>query len=288
MLNKFHYPSEIQLTKNPLLEAWLTIQWKLETGESPQAKTDPKFPFALGVFYERIAERFSYRQPLDASRVPEEMLPHMVRYQFRSGKGKSPILQLGPGVASANFTRDYSWSNFRELCSYLRRNLLDAYDGALQAQKLALRYRNGVPFDRHSNNMLDFFEKNLNTIVRLPEHIPGAVSSAPWPIQVNTIWNFELLEPKGLGTIHLTTGSRRKEDAETKNVTTEEMLIWQLEVVSEESDAPNINQEDEFSDWLELAHAVMHEWFFSLIEGPLFGLYKSGENYSNDSSSSAT
>lgn len=271
---KFHFDPEISLESNPLLEAWLEIRWQLELDNTTQLIRDPGFPFALGVFYNSVKDQFGYKKELEASRAPEDMLPYVVRHCFRPSKGTWPLLQLGPGVATVNFTEPYTWDLFKEKALYLREKLVDAYDKTeLKAQTVAVRYRNGVPFEYGSNNLLDFFNQNLNTSVTLSAHIPGSVSSTTWPTSANIFLTFDLLEPKGTGTLRLGTGGRQRKD-ETSQEITEQMLIWQLEVASGGNDAPALNEEDEFAHWLTSAHAVIHEWFFSLIDGPLFKKYK--------------
>jgi hypothetical protein len=46
---KFHFPLEIKLESNPLIEAWLEIRWQLERDNITQLMRDPGFPFALGI-----------------------------------------------------------------------------------------------------------------------------------------------------------------------------------------------------------------------------------------------
>jgi hypothetical protein len=87
-----HFPTDIDLKRSPLAEAWLEIRWKLEPVGPPQIMRDPGFPFALGTFYRGVKERFSYQEPLPASQTPLEMLPHVVRYRFRPGEGQWPLL----------------------------------------------------------------------------------------------------------------------------------------------------------------------------------------------------
>lgn len=272
---KFHFPLEIELETNPLLEAWLEIRWQLEHSDIPGLSRDPNFPFALGVFFSNVENEFGYREPLGPSRAPEDMLPYVVRYRFRPGKGKWPLLQLGPGVATVNFTKPYTWDLFRQTALYLRDKLVYAYGGTeLKVETITLRYRNGEPFEYSSNNLLDFLKQNLNASIVLPDHIPGFVSSTTRPTSANIFLTFDLLEPKGTGTLRFATGSREREDPETNQRIRDEMLMWQLEVASGGNDAPALNDENEFAHWLTLAHAVIHEWFLSLIVGSLFKKYK--------------
>lgn len=275
--SKFHFPLEIKLESNPLLEAWLEIRWQLESGVVSGFMRDAGFPFALGTFYVSVRDQFKYREDLEASHAPQEMFPYVVRHRFRPGEDEWPLLQLGPGVGTVNFTSPYTWGDFKETALYLREKLLAAYsETELKMQMVALRYRNGVQFEYLSSNILDFLKHNLNTSVTLPIHIPGSGSSVTWPTSMNIVLSFDLLEPGGTGTLRFATGIKRQKHPETGQETENEMLIWQLEVESRDDDAPKLSKEDEFTQWLTSAHNVIHEWFFSLIEGPLYSMYKGG------------
>ena len=273
--SEFHFPSDIKLARNPLLEVWLEIHWQLEAGRMPPFKRDPVFPFALGVFYESIKDSFKHREDLEASHAPDNMLPHIVRHRFWSEEGKWPLLQLGPGVATVNFADHYTWDHFEKMALYLRDKLLNAYgETKLKAQTITLRYRNGASLEQEPGNPLGFLQQNLNTVITLPPRVPGSAGSVGWPTGANIVLNYDLLEPRGIGTLRLMTGTRRQQDPETGRETVDRMLIWQLEMQSKDDDVPGLYKEDEFTRWLTSAHAVIHEWFFSLIDGSLFEMYQ--------------
>jgi uncharacterized protein (TIGR04255 family) len=275
----FQFPTDINLEHPPLAEAWLDIRWQLEpSAGGPQFLRDPNFPFALGTFYESVKDRFSYREDLEASQAPQDMLPHVVRHRFRASKNEWPLLQLGPGVASVNFTEPYTWKDFEEAALYLQSKLSDAYsESELVTKTITLRYRNTEPFNYSSRNLLAFLQENLNTSLTLPAYIPGPTGFTDLPTSANIVLTFNLSEPKGTGTLRLAAGTR-KQGVLPSDLGEVEVVIWQLEVTSEGSNAPKIASEDQFISWLNSAHAILHEWFFSLIDGPLLARYKGKEN----------
>lgn len=278
LVPEFYFPQDIELKSNPLLEAWLEIRWQLESGPVTNLQRDPDFPFALGAFFSSVRDEFPHKKDLGVSNVvPLEMAPYVVRHQFWASQDKWPLLQLGPGVATVNFSRPYTWDLFQERALYLREKLLDAYgDKELETQSLALRYRNGVPFDYASNDLLEFFSRNLNTSLTLPEHIPGPTSNTAWPSTAMIRLTFDLATPPGTGVLQLGTANRQRPDPRARQPVTERLLLWQLEVESVAPQVADLNLEDDFSHWLASAHAVTHEWFFSLISGPLYNEYKEG------------
>jgi hypothetical protein len=158
---------------------------------------------------------------------------------------------------------------------YLRNNLLEAYeDEELEVDVVVLRYRNGEPFDYAARNVLEFLQRNLNTKIQLPDHIPGQGASTRWPTTANVRLAFDLVDPAGTGVVQFVSGTRTREDPTTQRTAEEDVLLWQLEVASGGDDAPPLSDEDKFSEWLVSAHAVIHDWFFSLVEGAKLESYK--------------
>ncbi len=278
--SKLHFPEDIKLNSRPLVEAWLDIRWQLEPltpqqqptiPQQPQFMKDPGFPFAVGNFFQSVKDQFGQTDPLPAAALPQD-IPYVVHHQFRPGKDKWPLLQLGPGVATVNFTDPYSWSMFREKALYLRSKLVEAYgDIQLKAQAVTLQYRNAIPFEFSSGHLLEFLKKDLNTSIKLPAYVPGDVGSTEEPTGSIIALTFNLKEPKGQGTIGFATASTKEKDPKTDQET--ELVVFDLSVSSTVDNAPNLYDENKFALWLVSAHAVIHEWFFSFIEGPLFQKY---------------
>ena len=267
---EFHFPTNIHLDTNPLVEAWLEIRWKLSPDSSGQFEQDKDFPFALGVFYNDIKKDYSYREPLPQSFAPEELLPYVVRYRFRKEPNSWPMLQLGPGVASINFTSPYSWEEFKEQALYLRDKLINAYSGSLTISNLILRYRNALEHNYISADLLAFLENKLNTSITTPTHIPGTTAKTTWPSELNIALTYDLLEPLGKGAIRFSTGRQRSKNSEKP------VLIFETSVHSLNEKNNCWATQDDFDSWLMAAHAITHEWFFALIDGDLRQEYEKG------------
>lgn len=269
-----HFPSDIKLPSPPLGEAWVELRWHLEEVGPPGMLQDPHFAFALGSFFTGVRERYPHKVDLEASRMPLEMLPHMVRHQFWSGEREWPVLQLGPGVATVNFTRPYTWDAFKAEALYLRSKLVDAYSEVpLQLDNVNLRYINAEPFEFPKHDALEFIRSNLNTTLVLPEHIPGRFASIPIPTSLNLQATFDLKVPKGTGTIVLATDTRSIASTLGNPNSPTKVVTWQLGVASGGDDAPDIRDEAVLSRWLDQAHSAIHEWFFSFIAGRLYQRY---------------
>lgn len=266
---QFHYPTDIKLKNSPLVEAWLEIRWDLEPDKALGMPTDPSYPFALGIFYNSVKDEFGYQDILPSSQIPGS-IPYLIQHRFRTEKDGWPLLQLGPGIATLNFSKAYSWTTFKNRALYFRSKLISAYQNTkLKSSTIYLRYRNVHPYEYSSQSLLDFLEK-LNIQIRLPQNIPGIASKEKFPSQENLLFQFDLSDPKSTGHIQVASGSGKRD-----NGPDEEVILWEIGVGSTNQDAPDINDEAAFIKWLDAAHAVLHEWFFSLIDGELFNMFSS-------------
>lgn len=274
---EFHFPMDVKLRSNPLAEAWLEIRWKLTPSEAhPNLQRDPHFKFALGPFSESVKNEYGFIENLSASNIPEDVVPYVVRHRFRPKPNTWPLLQIGPGIAAVNFLRYGRWEDFEQAALYLQRKLVAAYQSEdLTTESVALYYRDIEPFSYSEGSVLEFLQTYLNTSVILPEHIPGGAGRQKYPSHSDLAFTYDLDFPKGQGTIRLSTGTRHGESLEPTNVIAQEVVIWQHEITSRGEDAPAISDEIQFRSWLNDAHTVIHEWFFSLIDGPLRAKYES-------------
>jgi uncharacterized protein (TIGR04255 family) len=274
----FHYPTDIVLKINPLIEAWLTIQWELnQLQDDPLVASDPgfNFPFVLE-FYGAVKEKYGNLKELDIKKIPIEITPYQPRYQFQTkGENIWPMLQLGPGIATVNFTEPYSWTYFQEEAVFLRKKLVATYqERNLKTRLISLKYRNAVPCQYTSDHLLDFLGKYLNTSLALPPYIPGLVVTKEKASDLNLHLGFNLNKPKGKGILKIATGTKKVLDASTQTMKDEEHIIFELEVISIGLNAPPLQSLAKFKTWLTDAHNVTHEWFFSLIEGEFLEQYK--------------
>ena len=142
-------------------------------------------------------------------------------------------------------------------------------------QSIALRYRNGTPFGLGQGDPLRFLRERLNTSVTIPESIPGPASPV-WPQQLSMSYSFALTQPQGTGILRYTAGTITRVDPRTEERIEEDMLSWQIEVLSGPQEAPPLGDEEQFMEWLDQAHHVTHDWFFSLIDGELRSQYEKG------------
>jgi uncharacterized protein (TIGR04255 family) len=134
---------------------------------------------------------------------------------------------------------------------------------------LSLRYRNAIPFDYQRKDLLEYLEGYLNVLIKLPEWLPGEPCEENRLATLDLNISFNLTYPKGKGILRIVTGTKKIIDPDTGKTETPEHLVFELEVVSLEDGVPPLTDTKGFAAWLDSAHNVIHEWFSSLIEGPL-------------------
>ena len=257
---------EKKLKFAPLVEALFEIKWVLKSTDQG-GLIDPGFDVALLRFSECVKTRFKHVQPLDSLKIPKDMAPYLVRYRYRVEEDKWPLVQLGPGVASLNFTEPYDWDSFLTEARHLVPCILGAYEGFdLTLSSLLLRYINAEPFDFEEYDVLEFLATKLNTRFRPPV---SEMASHPERIkECNWFLQYQLPEPCETGELRIATGMRGGE----RNI------IWELNVRStNQVPQPDGTQNKAIIEWLHLAHKVIEEWFFEIIDGDLLRKYQGGE-----------
>lgn len=263
------------LVKTPLEEAWITIRWQLKKyGPSDGFQKDEEFPIALGNFAKEVQNRFTHRVAKKENEAPLDFLPYIPRYQFRvNGNNGWPLVQLGPGIATLNYTYMYNWSSFLNDALFLREKLLIAYQNVkLKPESISLKYRNAFGYNYKKNDLLSFLREKLNFEVRMPEGIPGKeiLNSSALDINFSTV--FDIKEPKAQGIFTLVTGYKTVKNKEG-NEQKEEHLINDIEIISKGDNCPDYYDETAFKKWVDEAHKIATEWFFSLIKGDLLKSY---------------
>lgn len=197
--------------------------------------------------------------------MPDEMVSNIVQYRFRVEKEQWPLLQLGPGIATLNYTEKYSWKDFEKRSNQLINWLFDSYPNApenLQIVRLQLKYIDAIPINFETENILDFMSKYLGINIKYPDNIFTKLHVSTQPRSVHHVANFKTSTPAGILQLLFSRGKSQKEDA----------LIWETTVGSMKKDIPQIPKG--FPKWLSEAHDITHNLFIAMIKGPLYEKFK--------------
>jgi len=256
------------LPNKPLREAIFDIRWGLHDKDD-QAQQDKKvqydkgFNLLVGVFFNKVNAEYGEVVNLPATQIPEDMAPYIVRHQFKSKDGGWPLIQLGPGILTFNETQKYSWPNFKEQLESTVTNLYDSYPVGIaefSPIQLSLKYINAIPLDEENKNLLDLISSDLHTEIQLDESLFGEnIQKSPTRLSLDLA--FPLDDPKGKISLTIASGKMNKKSA----------LIFQFEVTTDPEGVPG--SKEEIFIWIEKAHKIIENWFFSLIRGKLHDSY---------------
>jgi uncharacterized protein (TIGR04255 family) len=257
-----------QLKHKPLVEALVELKWSLP--DAPSEGRGDVYPLLLGRLHERVREDYPYVEPLPAANVPDQLTSHMVKYRLRTSRDGWPLLQVGPGVSTLNFTDSYDWERFSEEAKSFFSKLLEAYavDGDSPRPEFTsalLRYINALEFDPANSDVLDCLAKRFNTRFLLPEGIHSAEQVQGSPVALQIAATYPLAAPPGTGTIRFTTGAKKGKPA----------IIWESNILSVGNQTPQ--DAEAFEQWLRSAHDVAETWFFAIIKGELEELFDKGD-----------
>jgi uncharacterized protein (TIGR04255 family) len=243
------------LPGKPLVEAILELRWELTENK------DPAFPLYAGVLAGAVAESFPFHERLPAADVPDEVTPYIVKLRLRSGKGEWPVIQAGPGIATLNFTHNYSWRPFRAQAEALWDHLIESYKVVNSRQSprfniVQLRYLNAALL--HDENPLEFVESKLHASLRLPKEV-FSVATGP-ASDIGLVLKLPFAQAGTVGTIRIQSGKQAGADA----------MLWDL--AAEGRLDPTFGKAA-FMDWLDASHSALEGWFFTLVDGELLDLF---------------
>ena len=251
--------AEERLKHPPMIEALVEIKWEL-TERSSAGYYDPHYQLLLGSFYDKIKSRYPYHEPLPTSEVPDDVTGRMVKHRFRTAKNEWPLVQIGPGVITVNETGKYdTFEVFKPRVIEVIGALFDCHPNTddLKISSLQIRYIDAVEFDYYESNICDFLTDKMHIESKIPEclTISGNTEELPISFALGTVLRCK--EPPGNATLKINTGHRLKQRA----------VIWNQIFESSGEDVPKMP--DEFEDWIDKAHKIIHAWFDGIIEGDL-------------------
>jgi uncharacterized protein (TIGR04255 family) len=254
------------LPNKPLIEALVEIKWSVEQVANTPAQVDRAYPLFIGSLHERLRRDYPTQQRLPAANVPDEFTPYVPKFQFRPGQDKWPVVQVGPGLVTLNMTDDYSWAKFQAEATRLWGELDATYrpynDGkAPSFSVFSLRFINQSPLN--GLTPLQFLREKLHIDISLPVN-PHAKHVADEPESVILSVAFPMDHPGSAGTIQTAVGNSDGVPA----------LRWEL-IVEANTDRDPAAVSD-FTNWLDLAHEAIEDWFLKMSRGDLYDSFLKG------------
>lgn len=160
MLDKRHMTSDFLYENPPLVEVIAELHWQLRpVSSAPDAKIDPLFDIFQEAFLEAVKKDGLVEiERLVPSEIPVEFVPSQPHLRLRSKPGTWPLVQIGPGVLTANIVPPYDgWAEFSTFLQRMVDVLFETYplpQKALRINRLHLRYIDGFS---KGHGFTDFF-----------------------------------------------------------------------------------------------------------------------------------
>ena len=248
----------------PLLEVIAEIHWELRTiDERVGIQTDPYYFLLQDKFIqESIQSGLSHEEEVVPKFVPLEHSASRPRIRLRKKAEDWPVVQLGPGVMTANDAAPYSgWAEFASFLQAQVACLLNTFADVGQSiglSKLHLRYIDGfdrrfdfVEFPTFAQDMLSF---SYPLTKKFREQHVHSESEFTYALDVS----FACKAPtKSTGRLKVSPGKLRNEEA----------LI--LEISCETISKDRIQSVAQIEDWFNQAHKAISRQFDSLTTSKL-------------------
>jgi uncharacterized protein (TIGR04255 family) len=254
----------VVLSKKPLVEAIFELRWTLKE-VAPSVTVDPHYMLLVGGLYERLKGEYPFHERLPTATIPDEMAGYVTQHRFRKGEERWPLVQVGPGVITANDTEGYVWEDFEQRLVRVVAALFDTYpksDQNLTVARLMLRYIDAVPFDFGKDDVFAFLKAQMKTEIRLHERLFEDERVDKTPEALDLRFAFRCSKPRGSVRLRFVRG----------DVKGSQQLVWETQVQSVEGEAPSTREG--IAEWVAQAHGLTDDWFFKLIEGGLLEAFK--------------
>jgi uncharacterized protein (TIGR04255 family) len=251
-----------KLKNKPLVEAIFEIRWYTE--QQTQFGVDPNSQLILGRLFDRINSDYPTYEQLPFAAIPEQMVEGLIKHRFRSGDGW-PLVQFGTGILTVNDTENYVWKDFKQRVIDVVDNLYIVHPNKekFRTKNLILKYVNATDLNLNDSDVYDFLREKIKFNLSLNSLLFEKTSVNGNPIQLDLQFAFKSNQPKGVMNFRIIKGQK----IDNQENATSDVLVWETTIQSNEPDIPEIPLN--LNKWLDEAHAVAHNWFFTLVDGDL-------------------
>jgi len=233
----------------PIVEAIFELKWQLPHIRD-NLPVDNNYPIIIGALNEKFKQIYPYHEPLPTLAIPEGMAKWNVQHRFRSKQDSWPLYQIGPGIITLNFTKEYHPVDFCKSLTELIRGFYEIYpnEANLVIDELSLRYIDAVRFD-YSNCIFDYLKTDFAIGLDLPKELFESKLFSNLPDFFDVKFVYPINDDIGKIIIRLARGNTNSDD-----VIIVETLI-KSNLLNKELSA------DEIIQWVRNSHDVTHRTF---------------------------
>ncbi|MEJ7646162.1 MAG: TIGR04255 family protein [Chryseolinea sp.] len=247
-----------KLPKAPLQEAIFEIRWDLDVDPENNQIIDKGFQLAQGKLQDLAKARFPEFHRKMPHGFPDQLIQYQVVNQHWSGKGKWPVIQLGPGIFTVNETEaNYDWpSTYFPLIKESIDWVFKAYDGQLKINNAVVRYVDSVKLKDYGfdGRWQDFVTEHFNF---------SFVNSFNTRGKVKGLQFSQLFELKDSSALHIAMNSGKY------RTTDDDALIWQTAVSKQARFDKN-----SLISWLEYAHTTTSTLFKEMTKQSFYASFQ--------------
>ncbi|NLM19200.1 MAG: TIGR04255 family protein [Clostridiaceae bacterium] len=234
----------------PLREAIFELRWNVLDEQ------DHSFSLLLGRLFDKLQSEYPYYEKLANASIPLELAQHMIQHRLRKSEKEWPLVQIGPGIITLNFTNSYDWKTFSRSIMDLV-NVIFAVKPDIKVNNLFLRYINSIEFNYSEKDIFKFLKDKMKINAELGSSLFAGENVSNTPKSLQLRYSFEVLKPKGFIVLSIVKGASDGKEA----------LIWEHSMYSNYKE-PFTAQNNIF-EWTCEAHGVIEKWFFEIIKGEL-------------------
>lgn len=238
----------------PIVEAIFELKWQLPHIRD-NLPVDNNYPIIIGALNEKFKHVYPFHEPLPTLAIPEGMAKWNVQHRFRSKPDSWPLYQIGPGIITLNFTKEYHPADFCKSLAELIRGFFEVYpnEPILVINELSLRYIDAIKFD-YSTNVLDYLKQHFVIGLDLPGELFEGEFFSHLPEFFDVKFVYPIKNDVGKIIIRLARGNTNSNDV----IIVETLVKSNL-----------LNKElssDEIIEWVRSSHEVTHRTFKILFK----------------------
>ncbi len=256
--------SEIPILLNPpLVEAIYELRWELQTDPSTGRVRDVAYPMMFGRLYERFKDQFPIVEDLPSVQAHPETAPFIVRHRMRKDNAW-PLVQIGPGIATINDGKGYSWTQFQRLVLHLMRSITELYPKKtfpLNFIKSEMRYINAISFDIQREDALTYLADKLHLKLEVDPQLfeLGRMLDKPNAVSINLA--YALKQPVGNLMLSANLGQM------------DGIPAYIIQSVTQSLGETVPQEASEMEQWMQETHELLEHCFLSLCKGPLLQMF---------------